>query len=270
MNLIDFVSANSPITNLPELPGLMGLQHDNPLGLPLWLQLVIIFILAEVMNIVDRRVRYKGEQQYYPWLYTLLGLTVLACGYYCFLNTFPAYKVWPDIDPRPFIGWFCMPNIVGWPLALVMLALLSHVIFCIISAVMQSTAQINVEAGFTDNKPWKEWKVGVFVMIIFALLTSVALFASYTVSSWILIAGQIAIVLLVLIKIIADTVRSRKFSWSLLTGLTFLVGIEVCYMLTLECLRGCVFFVVILAALFTQAKARKKKAYKGDTSEAAK
>lgn len=269
MSLVDFISTNAPITNLHELPGLMGLQHNNPLGFPLWLQLVIILVLTELMGVVNWRVRHKGESQYYPLLYTLLALTLLACGYYCFQCTFPEYKVWPDLDPRPFIGWFCMPSIVGWPLAIAMLVLLSHVIYCIISAVMQTTAQINVEAGFTEGKPWKEWKIEVFTMIIAALLTTVALFASYTASSWMLIVGEVAIVLFVVYKIIADTIRSRKFGWSLLTGIVFLAGIEVCYMLTLECLRGCVFFIVLLAAFLTQAKARKKKAYKEDQPTAA-
>lgn len=35
---------------------------------------------------------------------------------------------------------------------------------------------------------------------------------------------------------------------------------------TLECLRGCVIFIVILSALLSQAKARKKKAYKEDSA----
>ncbi len=266
MNLVEYIAENAPITNLHELPGLIGLQHDNPIGLPLWLQLAIIFVLAEVMAFVNYRVRYKGDSSLYPLLYTLLGVTLLACGYYCFQCTFPEYKVWNDLDPRPFIGWFCMPSIVGWPLALLLLLLLTHVIFCIISTIMQTVAQLNVEASFTENKPWKEWKVGVFIMTVAALLTTVALFASYTTSSWLLIVGEVVIVLFVLYKIIADTVRSRKFGWSLLTGLVFFAGIEVCYMLTLECLRGCVIFIVILSALLSQAKARKKKAYKEDSA----
>ena len=264
MSLVEYIAENAPITNLHELPGLSALQHDNPLGLPLWLQLVIIFVLTETMGFVNWRVRHKGESQYYPLLYTLLGVTLLACGYYCFQCIFPEYKIWPEIDPRPFIGWFCMPNIVGWPLALVLLVLLTHVIYCIISALMQTVAQLNVEASFTEGKPWKEWKICVFIMIIGALLATVALFASYTVSSWLLIVGEVAIALFVVYKIIADTVRSRKFGWSLLTGLVFFAGITICYMLTLECLRGCVAFIVLLAAFLTQAKARKKKAYKED------
>lgn len=128
----------------------------------------------------------------------------------------------------------------------------------------KTVAQLNVDAGFTDGKPWKEWKIEVFIMTIGALLTVVALFASYTVSSWMLIVGEVAIVLFIIYKIIADTVRSRKFGWSLLTSLVFFVSIEVCYMLTIECLRGCVAFIVLLAAFLTQAKARKKKAYKED------
>ena len=265
MSLVDFISTNAPITNLHELPGLMGLQHNNPFGFPLWLQLAIIFVLVEAMGIVYWRVSRKGDSQLYPLLYTMLGITLVACGYYCFQNNFPEYKVWPELDARPFIGWFCMPSIVGWPLALLMLLLLSHVIYCIISTIMQTMAQLNVEEHFTENKPWKEWKAGVFIMVIGALLTTVALFASYTTSSYLLIVGEIAIILFVIYKIIADTVRSRKFGWSLLTGLIFLLGIEVCYMLTLECLRGCVVFVVILTAFLSQAKARKKKAYKEDS-----
>lgn len=267
MNFVDYIAENAPITNLPDLPGFISLQHDNPLGLPLWLQLAVILVLAEVMAFVNYRVRYKGASGLYPLLYTLFGVTVLACGYYCFQCTFPEYKVWDDIDPRPFIGWFCMPSIVGWPLALLMLLLLTHVIYSILTALMQIVAQLSVEARYTDNKPWKEWKAEVFIMLVGSLAVSVALFASYTASSWILVATELLIVLFIVCKIIADTVRSRRFGWSLLIGLIYLVGIEVCFMLSLECLRGCVFFIVVLAALLTQAKARKKKAYKEDAEQ---
>jgi len=266
MVLSEFINSNAPITNLPEL---IGLHHSNPLGIPVLAQLIVIMVLAAVLFYVNIRISYHGKQKLYPTLYTLLGLTVLACLYYCFIDTsflrtgtriegtgFQSV----DFDPKPFIGWFCMPGIVGWGKALVSLTLMTFVIYSILSALMQTVAELSVNGGMSlEKKAWKEWKIAVFVMLIGALVTTVTLFSSFVTSSWMLIVTELLLVVFVIIKIIADSKRSRGFGWGLLIGLIYFIGIEACLMLTLECLRGCVFFIVLLAAFLTQAKARKKK-----------
>ena len=252
------------MNNIANLPDMLGWHIGNPLGLGSIAMLFIILVLVETMSVFDYFIRHRDKPQFYPVLYSLFGVSLLAVFYYAFQADLPT--IHNDVK---CIGWFLYISKVGIVWAILGFVLAIHVCYGLLNAMMQITAQLSVEGNLIEGKPWKEWKIEVFTMIIAALLTTVALFASYTASSWMLIVGEVAIVLFALYKIIADTVRSRKFGWSLLTGIVFLAGIEVCYMLTLECLRGCVFFIVLLAAFLTQAKARKKKAYKEDQPTAA-
>lgn len=248
---------------------MLGLYHSNPLGLPVVAQYIIILLLAVSMFTVNQLISYRGKQKLYPVLYTLLGLTLVATYYYCFIDGSYLrtcsriegtgfYSV--DFTPQAVIGWFCMPSIVGWGYAIVALVLITFVIYAILSATMQTVAELSVNGGMSlETKPWKEWKVAVFIMLIGTLATTAALFSSPTTSSWLLIVTEILLVAFTVYKVIADTRRTRGFGWGLMIGAIFFVAIQGCLMLTLECLRGCVFFIVLLAAFLTQAKARKKK-----------
>lgn len=266
MSISEFISNNAPFTNLPDL---FNIHHSNPLGIPVAAQLIAILLLAAVMFWINIRISYHDKQKLYPALYTLLGLTLVACYYYCFLNGsflrqgnhlegvgFRSV----NFEPRDFIGWFCMPSIVGWGKALISLLLFTFVIYSILSAVMQTVAELSVHAGMSlVTKPWKEWKVAVFLMLVGALVVTVTLFSNFTLSAWMLIVTVLLLLAFVIYKIVADSLRCKNFAWGLLIGLVYLVSIFMCLILSLECLRGCVFFIVLLAAFLTQAKARKKK-----------
>jgi hypothetical protein len=266
MSFIEFISSNSPITNIPDL---FNLHHSNPLSIPVAVQLALILLLSAAMFIVNIRISYHGKQKLYPALYTLLGLTLVACCYYCFIDSSflsesnhiegtGFHSV--EFEPKAFIGWFCMPGLVGWGKALISLALLTFVIYSILSAVMQTVAELSVHAGMSlETKPWKEWKVAVFLMLVGALLVTVTLFSNLVLSSWMLVATMLVLFVFVVCKIIVDSLRCKSFGWGLLIGLVYMVSIYLCLILTLECLRGCVFFIVLLAAFLTQAKARKKQ-----------
>lgn len=266
MSLAETIASKSPITNLPDL---LGTHHSNPLGIPVAVQLIAILVLAAVMFYVNILISYRGKQKLYPTLYTLLGLTIVVSYYYCFIDgSFLRTGTYLEgtgfrsvsFDSRAFIGWFCMPGIVGWGKALISLILTTFVIYAILSAAMQTVAEVSVNGGMSlETKPWKEWKVAVFMMLIGTLATTVTLFSNPVTSSWMLIVTEILLLAFVIYKIIMDTRRTRGFGWGLLIGIIYLIAIEVCLMMTLECLRGCVFFIVLLAAFLTQAKARKKK-----------
>lgn len=280
MSLVEYFNSNSPITNLPDL---LNLHHSNPLGIDYMVQIIAIFVLVEVMALVNYMIRYRDKSNLYPALYTLLGVVLVMIYYYCFQDTLPLQKMHTIlysptegtatmaadiINPnlatggRPAIGWFCYPEIVGWPIAIVSLILLTQVIFCILSACMQVAAQLSVEAKLIEGKPWKEWKVAVFILLIGVLLTALAAFISPYATTWTLFGFQIVLLGFIIYKIVADSIRCQNVGWGLLIGLTFYAGILACMMLSLECLRGAIFFIVVLAAFLTNAKARKKKVKK--------
>ena len=152
MNIVQYIAENSPIQNVADL---MNIHHGNPLGLSPLVQLLIIFVLVEVMDVFNNLIRYRDQQQHYPKVYVLLGLSLVAVFYYCFQSGMPILKEGAAMG-QPSIGWFCRPGNVGWPLAILSWVLLSHVIYCLLNAVMQATAQLTVESGFVDNKPWNE------------------------------------------------------------------------------------------------------------------
>ena len=280
MSLIEYFNTNSPITNIPDL---LGLHHANPLGISPLVQILSILIVVEVMAVINYRIRYKGNSNLYPALYALLGIVLLMVYYYCFqstlplqrthatlyaptegLSTMPADVLNPDATRggKPCIGWFCYPEIVGWPVAILSLVILSQVIFTILSACMQVAAQLSVEAKLTEGKPWKEWKVAVYILLLGVLFTALAAFVGPRTTTWTLFGFQIVLFGVVIYKIVADSLRCHNLYWGLLIGLTFYIGIVACMMLSLECLRGAIFFVVVLFAVLTNAKARKKKVKK--------
>ena len=75
MTLIETIAAKSPITNVADL---FGLQHSNPLGIaPLW-QLIAILAVTLVMEYFLHQIRWHQKPQYYPVLYSLLGVLLVA------------------------------------------------------------------------------------------------------------------------------------------------------------------------------------------------
>ncbi|MBQ2541810.1 MAG: hypothetical protein II554_00545 [Bacteroidales bacterium] len=146
---------DSPITNIPEL---VNWHHSNPLGInPLGL-LIFIFIIAAFMELVNFQIRYRDKAKFYPILYTLFGITLVSIYYYCFMADLPTVDRYGE---KPCIGWFCDYDVVGdWGLTILGLVGLVLVVYWMICAVMQVTAQMSVHAGLSEGKKWKEWKWG--------------------------------------------------------------------------------------------------------------
>lgn len=255
MNLIHYIAENSPIQNVADL---FNLHHGNPLGLSPIVELLIIFVLVEVMGVFDNLIRYRDQQQHYPKLYLLLGLSVVCIFYYCFQSGMPELVEGPAAG-QPSAGWFCQPSLVGWPWAIVSWVLLSHVIYELLCATMQATAQLTVESGYVENKPWKEWKWGLAILLVGASVVAISWYIKPLVAAWALVVLLAVLAAYTIGKIVADSVRGGKVWWSLLVGLVFLIGTLACLMLILEVLRGLVFLVVLFVVYFSFAKARKKK-----------
>lgn len=255
MNIVQYIAENSPIQNVADL---LNIHHGNSLGLSPLVQLLIIFVLVEVMDVFNNLIRYRDKQQHYPKVYVLLGLSLVAVFYYCFQSGMPILKEGAAMG-QPSIGWFCRPGNVGWPLAILSWVLLSHVIYCLLNAVMQTTAQLTVESGFVDNKPWKEWKWELGILLFGASVVAITWFIDVVVAAWIMLIVLLVLALFAIGKVVADTMRNHKFGWAILTALVFFIGAVAAYMLILEVLRGCIFLIVFFVVYFARAKARKKQ-----------
>lgn len=254
MSFIERLS-ESAITNIPDL---INLHHSNPLGVnPLGL-LIFIFIMAALMELVNFHIRYRDKSKFYPILYTLFGITLISIYYYCFMSDLPIVNRWGE---KPCIGWFCDYDVVGdWGLTILGLVGLVLVVYWMICAVMQVTAEMSVHAGLSEGKKWKEWKWGTVVALA-GLGASVIVYiakASAAACSWVLLGSQIAMLLFCLVKLVLDCVRTKS-AWGVAIALVFFLGIEAVIMLSIECMYGAIVFCVAILGAFASAKARKKK-----------
>lgn len=253
MNIAQHIQ-NDVITNIPDL---LNLQHGNPLGLSPIAQLIIIFVLVEVMAVFDFFIRRRGKDQFYPVLYTLLFLSFVSIYYYCFQSGLPEVTI-SGID-TPCLGWFCQHTKVGWGVAIFTLAALTHVIYALLCAIMQVAAQLSVEADMIKGKKWKEWKIALGILLLGVSIIGVSSFISNTFAAWTLLVLIIVLAAFALYKIIADSIRCHNPLWGILIGLTYFLGIIAILMFTIECIRGLIFLLAFFIAIFSLAKASKKK-----------
>lgn len=260
MGLVQYINDNNPILNIPDL---LNIHHDNPLGIPPVALLLFIFVVVEVMGFFNYKIRNKGKSEYYPVLYSLLAVSLIAIYYYCFQSGFPTIdiKLPGQTVSKPVIGWFCQAEVVGWPIAIVSMIALAHVCYVLLCAVMQTTAQLTVEANMIEGKKWKEWKALTLILLLGVLVIGVCSYITdfIIVSSWAILIELILMVVFVLAKIIADTIRMKNFKWGFLIGVTFFVGCIATMMLIIDCFRGLLFFLVIFMAFFSRVKASKKQ-----------
>lgn len=239
------------LTNLPDL---LGIHIGNPLGLSPLAMLIIIFALVCTMTLFNHQIRYRDGARFYPVLYTLFGISLLAVFYYVFQADLPV------VDGKPCIGWHCHASLVGgmfW--AIVGIILTTVVSFGIFIATMQIVAQVSVEAGMSlQEKRWKEWKWGLAIVLLGVCVTGITYEFSRPVSGWTMVITAILTVAFTIFKIVRDTVYCGKFLWALLIGVVFLLGTAASMTLFLDVIHACVYLVVFLAGFMAQAKARKK------------
>ena len=91
--MIDYFVSESPITNLNDF---LGWSHSNPLGVSPLFQVLFIFVVVEVMEFFNYRIRHTGKVQYYPVLYVLFVVATLAMRYYCFQDGLPQMEIWNE------------------------------------------------------------------------------------------------------------------------------------------------------------------------------
>ena len=243
------------MNTLSNLPDMLGLHIGNPFGLSALAMLVIIFVVVAVMTVFNHQIRYNDGGRFYPALYTLFGLSLVAVFYYVFQADLPKNG---DIA---CIGWHCHSSLVGgvvW--AIVGMVLTTLVSFGLFIATMQIVAQLSVEAGMSlEEKRWKEWKWGLAIVLFGVAVTGITFEINKTVSSWALLITALVTVAFVIFKIVRDTIYCGKFLWALLIGIVFLLGTAASMALFIEVIHACVYLTVFLVAFLAMAKARKKK-----------
>ena len=244
--------------NLTNLPDLLGLHICNPLGLSPLAMLVIIFVLVSTMTLFNHQIRYRDGARFYPALYTLFGVSLLAVFYYIFQADLPMF------EGKSCIGWHCHASLTGgmfW--AIVGIALTTVVSFGIFIATMQIVAQVSVEAGMSlQEKRWKEWKWGLGIVLLGICVAGITYEFNRPVAGWAIVITAVLTVAFTLFKIVRDTINCGNFLWALLIGLVFILGTAASMSLFLDVIHACVYLVVFLAAFMAQAKARNKKPQK--------
>lgn len=265
MGLVQYLHDGAPFANLTDM---LNWHHGNPLGIGMVAQLVIILLLVEAMAVVNYFIRYRGKSQYYPALYTLLFFAVVAIYYYCFQDGMPTSYVKFSAEWKECLGWFCKPDPMlwpdgtqmhlGWGVAIVNTLLLTHVIYTMLCAVMQVAAQLSVEAKMIEGKKWKEWKIALGIVLAGVTAYGVGYYINPYVAAWSLFISQVLLAGFVIYKIVVDTMRCKNLLWGLLIGLTFYMGMVATMILSLECMRGLIFFLVVIISFLSTAKARKK------------
>lgn len=259
MAFSEMIANNSPITNLVDL---MGLQHGNPLGIaPVW-QLVGIGVVALVMEYFLHQIRWRQKPQYYPVMFTLLGVVTLGLYYYCFQSGLPEYFDAAHGGKYTAIAWFCDHNIVGWGWAIVGIVSLIVGLYIVLCAVQQTCAQLTMYADpkLVKTKPWKELKLGVYVAMLPVVMVLIGLLISVTATSWLFLVGSLLLLAFVVVKSVLDCRRTHSVLWGVGINLTFLVGMIPICILSTGMIENAFAYIIAILALFTGAKARKKEA----------
>lgn len=256
MNPIEYVESCQPISNIPDL---ISFQHNNPLGISPLVQLLIIFVLVEVMAFFNYKVRRCGKPQFYPALYAMFGIASLSVCYYCFQKLPDCYSLMVDGKMHNVLGWFCDPDRVRWGWTIVSIILLTHVVYSMLCAVMQITAQVSVDGKIGGVKPWKEWKAGLYISLVGILACGVtSMTYSDVADDWAIVITFVVFSLFTLVKMIADCVRSTNPLWGILIAIVFYFGMLSSMMLTIECLKGGIAVLVVILIVISRAKASKK------------
>lgn len=254
-NLSDYINANAPMTNLPEL---IDLHHGNPLGLHPIAIPILLLVLAVIMRVVSILVYKKERRNLYPLLYSLLWLSVAATYYYCFSGDLPLY-VDEDLGRTEIcVGWFCQRQVIGVGWSLLGVALLSYVTYCMLNVLLHVIAHQSDRLNLGE-KQWREWSWIIAAMLFGASAAGVADDFVPIVGIWIMIAYHVVVVLMTVAKMIIDTMRTRCFGRCLLSAVCFLVVFEAITMLAIECIEGYIYLFLPIVGLFASADYRYKK-----------
>lgn len=253
--LSDYINANAPMSNIPEL---LNLHHSNPLGLHPIAIPILLLVLAVVMRIVTLIINKKERRNLYPLLYSLWWLSVAATYYYCFSGDLPLFE---DVDlgrKEICIGWFCQRQVVGLGWSIVGVVLLSYVAYSMFNVLLHVIAHQSDRMGLSE-KQWREWNWIIVTMLLGASAAGIADDTAPITGIWIMIAYHVAVFLMVLAKLVVDTVRTHLFHRCLLSAVCFLVVFEAITMLAIECIEGYIYLFIPIVGLFISADAHYHK-----------
>ncbi len=254
-SLSDYINANAPMTNIPEL---LSLHHSNPLGLHPIAIPVLLLVLAIAMHVCAYFIRSKERQGLYPLLYALVGLAVVATYYYCFSDDLPLFEDWQLQRKEISIGWFCQRTIVGIGWSILGVVLLTYTVHSFMSALMLVVAHISDTMGM-EEKQWTEWRYVIIVMLLGASAAGVADEFAPIAGVWIMIAYQLIMLVMVLVKMFVDIARTHNVWRCLLSTVIFFVGIEATTMLAIECIEGYIYVFLPVVCVFSMVDFRYKK-----------
>lgn len=253
--LSDYINTNAPMSNIPEL---LGLHHSNPLGLHPIAVPILLLVLAVAMRVVYFVIYKKERRSLYPLLYSLWWLSVVATYYYCFSGDLPFFE---DVDlgrKEISVGWFCQRQVVGLGWSLVGVALLSYATYSMFNVLLHVIAHQSDRMGLSE-KQWREWSWIIVAMLLGASAAGIADDFAPITGIWIMIAYHLVVFLMVVVKLVVDTVRTHLFWRCLLSAVCFLVVFEAVTMLAIECIEGCIYLFLPIVGLFISADAHYKK-----------
>ncbi len=257
-SLSEYIGSHAPMTNIPAL---LGIHHSNPLAFhPIVIPLFLL-VLCVALRVVSHYVYRKERRGLYPLLYTLWWAAVAATYYYCFSGDLPLYTDTSLGRSEICVGWFCQRQIVGLAWSLLGVALLSYVVYIMLNVLLHVIAHQSDRMGLSE-KHWHEWSWIVVAMLLGASAAGIADDLEPIVGIWIMIGYHLLVLLMTLVKLIADTRRTRLFGRCLLSALCFLVVFEAVTMLAIECIEGYIYLFVPIVGLFFSADFHytKKKA----------
>ena len=260
-NLTDYINANAPMSNIPAL---LGLYHDNPLGLHPIAIPILLFVLAVAMRIIYRFIYRKEHRGLYPLLYTLWWVSVAATYYYCFSGDLPLFE---DVDlhrKEISVGWFCQRQVVGVGWSIVGVLLLTFTVYNMFNILLHVIAHQSDRMGLSE-KHWREWNWIIATMLLGASAAGIADDTAPIAGIWIMIAYHLVVLLMVnkpsslILLAVIDPVRTHLFWRCLLSALCFLVVFEAITMLTIECIEGYIYLFIPIVGLFISADAHYRK-----------
>lgn len=245
------------INNIPDL---LHLHHNNPLGIPPLALILAILVLTAVMSYFNFQIRHRGKLQLYPVLYALFPISLVVVYYYCFIDLaqLPSVSYAFADTAGPALGWFCSPAEVGWPLAVVGGLALVFVIYNLLSATMQINAEMTRTAEMDTDKKWKEWKMYNGLGLFCATVACIFYYVKPSLSGIILQVSMVLLLVALVVKIVSDA-RSCHNVWKALAiGVTYCLGFMAVLMLCIESLFAFPVLILFLMYIFSMAKAKKK------------
>ena len=253
--LSEYINANAPMSNLPEL---LNLHHSNPLGLHPIAIPIFLLVLAVAMHVTTHRIYYNDKRSLYPLLYTLVGVSIVATYYYCFSSDLPLFE---DIDlhrKEISVGWFCQRSVVGIGWSMLGEVLLTYVVYIFMTAVMQLVAHLSDTMGMVE-KQWMEWQYVIYVMLLGAAIAGLLDEFAPIAGVWVMVVYQTLMLLMIIAKTVVDIVRTHDVCRSLLVALTFFIGIEAVTMLAIECIEGYIYIFIPVVCIFATVSIHYKK-----------